>query len=454
MNPVMPEINIPKPLTSSQTTSFCGSVILPGDKSISHRALILGALAIGKTRISGLLEGEDVLHTARAMEMLGANVERHGDGEWSVQGIGTGGFKEPSDVINCGNSGTGVRLLMGAIATTPIMAVFTGDASLRSRPMFRVTKPLSEFGAQFITRSDGLLPITATGATNPVPIKHQLSVKSAQVKSAVLLAGLNAPGQTEVTESGDTRDHTERMLKSFGANINIERQDSESKIILDGYSDLAAQSISIPSDPSSAAFPLAAALMIENSDIRITGVGINPTRIGFFDTVQEMGAPITISAHQEAAGEPMADIHVTHSPLQGVEVPPERATRMIDEYPILAALAAYADGDTVMRGIGELRLKESDRIHAMVQGLNRCGVETSEAEDQLTIHGRGAASVAGGVMCQTYMDHRIAMSFLCLGLASHAPISIDDAAPIETSFPNFVSIMNGLGANFRPASGV
>ena len=439
----------PSLLTSHPASGLRGESGVPGDKSISHRALIIGALTVGETRIAGLLEGEDVLATGRAVRMFGAQTERQDSGEWSVWGVGTGGFADPADVIDCGNSGTGVRLLMGAMATTPITAVFTGDESLRSRPMRRVTEPLSEFGARFSGRPGGFLPITAEGAAEPIPVRHRMKTKSAQVKSAILLAGLNAPGQTLVIESARTRDHTSRMLQSFGADITVEDHDGERRIALNGCAELVPRRIIVPGDPSSAAFPLAAALLAENSHIRLTGVGINPTRTGFLTTIQEMGAQLTVSQRKVQAGEPVADIMVTHGPLRGVEVPPGRAPTMIDEYPILAALAACAEGDTVMHGVSELRVKESDRIDAMARGLELCGVKVTETEDTLTVHGRGADGVKGGAVCETRLDHRIAMSFLCLGLAARAPVSVDDAAPIQTSFPNFIPLMNGLGADIR-----
>lgn len=439
-------------LQSQKASQFCGLAHIPGDKSISHRALILGSLAVGETKIHGLLESEDVLQTLRALRMFGADIARHEDGTWRVYGVGTGGFKEPSDVIDCGNSGTGARLLMGAMSTTPITAVFTGDASLRSRPMRRVTKPLSEFGAQLKARGNERLPVTVMGTDQPLPIVYRMKTQSAQVKSAILLAGLNAPGQTRVIESAETRDHTERMLKSFGADIAVEKQGGEQIITLDGYAELSPQSVTIPGDPSSAAFVIAAALIVKDSNIRMTDIGMNPTRCGFLTTVQDMGASVNITERHVVAGEPVANLQITYAPLKGVVVPAERAVTMIDEYPILAALAACAQGDTVMQGIGELRFKESDRIQAMVAGLNQCGVKTTESEDQLIVHGRGTNSVSGGATCQSFMDHRIAMSFLCLGLISKRPIVVDDVTPIQTSFPSFVSMMNGLGAQIYSPS--
>ncbi len=439
----------PSPLTSHRTAGLRGKTAVPGDKSISHRALIFGALAVGETQIEGLLEGEDVLATARAVRMFGAEAEKTAAGVWAVHGVGTGGFADPPDVIDCGNSGTGVRLLMGAMATTPVTAVFTGDSSLRSRPMRRVTDPLTEFGARFSGRTGGLLPITAEGAADPVPVLRRKKTNSAQVASAVLLAGLNAPGRTSVIASAGARDHTARMLRSFGADLTVEEHDGGRRITLQGCAELAAQRITVPGDPSSAAFPIAAALMAENSDILLTGIAVNPTRTGFLTTVREMGARLTVRERGLQGGEPVADIRASHAPLRGVEVPPERAPSMIDEYPILAAVAACAEGDTVMRGVGELRLKESDRIDAMARGLERCGVRVTETEDTLTVHGRGSSGVPGGAVCETRLDHRIAMSFLCLGMEARSPVSVDDSTPIQTSFPDFVHMMNGLGADLR-----
>ncbi|MCY3878007.1 MAG: 3-phosphoshikimate 1-carboxyvinyltransferase [Rhodobacteraceae bacterium] len=439
----------PVPLTAYPAVALRGTTGIPGDKSISHRALILGALSVGETRINGLLEGEDVLATAEAVRMLGADLERRADGEWRIHGVGTGGFTHPGDVIDCGNSGTGVRLLMGAVCTNPITAVFTGDESLRSRPMRRVIEPLSEFGARFISSPDGRLPVTVIGSDAPLPINHRMTTASAQVKSAILLAGLNAPGQTVIVEAHKTRDHSERMLRSFGAGISVE-EDGDTRIItLSGFAELEPQHLTVPGDPSSAAFLIATALMVEASAISLTGIGMNPTRVGFLDTIREMGAELDFSNSRLQGGEPVADISVSFSSLRGIEVPPERAPTMIDEYPVLAALAACADGNTVMRGISELRLKESDRIDAMARGLEACGVEIIETDDSLTVHGRGPGSVAGGAVCATRLDHRIAMSFLCLGLAAQSPVSIDDSTAIATSFPNFLPLMHNLGADIR-----
>jgi 3-phosphoshikimate 1-carboxyvinyltransferase len=421
---------------------------VPGDKSVSHRALLFGALAVGETRITGLLEGDDVLATAAAMRAFGAEVTRTGEGGWTVHGVGVGGLAEPGDVIDCGNAGTGVRLIMGMMATTPISATFTGDASLRRRPMGRILDPLTLFGARSAGRAGGLLPLTLTGAANPVPVEYTLPMPSAQVKSAVLLAGMNAPGETVVIEHAATRDHTERMLRGFGAEVIVEELPEGRAIRLTGQPELAPQRIAVPRDPSSAAFPVVAALIVEGSEITVPNICLNPTRAGFYQTLAEMGADLTRENPREEGGEPVADLRARFSMLRGVEVPPERAASMIDEYPVLAVLAACAEGDTVMRGIGELRVKESDRIAAMVAGLRANGVEVTEHEDGMTIHGRGADGVPGGGTVATHLDHRIAMAFLCLGLAARNPVRIDDAGPIATSFPSFTRLMSDLGASF------
>jgi 3-phosphoshikimate 1-carboxyvinyltransferase len=434
-------------MTARRGAPLRGTAETPGDKSVSHRALILGALAVGETTITGLLEGQDVLDTGKAMRAFGAHVERTGPGAWSVRGVGVGGFLEPSDVIDCGNSGTGVRLIMGAMATSAVTATFTGDASLRGRPMGRVTDPLALFGAQAYGRRGGRLPITMVGAADPLPVRYATPVPSAQVKSAVLLAGLNAPGETVVIEREATRDHTERMLAGFGAEVSVETLPEGRVIVLRGHPELRPQTIAVPRDPSSAAFPTAAALLAEGSEVLVPGIGLNPTRAGLYDTLVEMGADISFADRREEGGEPVADLVLRHGPLRGVEVPPERAASMIDEYPILAALAATAEGKTVMRGVKELRVKESDRIDAMCRGLEACGVTVEEGPDWFVVHGRGADGVPGGATVATRLDHRIAMSFLCLGLAARAPITIDDAGPIATSFPNFVPLMRALGAD-------
>ena len=438
----------PVPMTATRAGPLRGSAEIPGDKSISHRALILGALAVGETRIHGLLEGQDVLDTAAAMRAFGATVTRHGPGHWTVQGVGVGGFAEPDRVIDCGNSGTGVRLIMGAMATTPITATFTGDASLVKRPMGRVTGPLALFGARAHGRQGGRLPMTVIGAAEPVPVRYTLPVASAQVKSAVLLAGLNAPGQTVVIEPEATRDHTERMLTGFGAELTVEDTPEGRVITLTGQPELRPQTVHVPRDPSSAAFPACAALMVPGSEVRIPGVSRNPTRDGLYVTLLEMGADLRFENPREEGGEPVADLMLRHSGrLRGVETPPHRAASMIDEFPILAALAATAEGTTVMRGVRELRVKESDRIAAMAAGLTACGVRVEADEDTLTVHGMGR--VPGGATVATHLDHRIAMSFLCLGLVAERPVTVDDASPIATSFPAFEGLMCALGADLR-----
>ena len=436
------------PMTARKSGPLKGTASVPGDKSISHRALIFGAMAQGETRITGLLEGQDVLDTAKAMQAFGATVTQHGPGAWTVQGVGVGGFTEPADVIDCGNSGTGVRLIMGTMATTAMTATFTGDASLRKRPMGRVTEPLALFGAQAYGRKGGRLPMTVVGAANPVAVRYALPVASAQVKSAVLLAGLNAPGETVVIEREPTRDHSERMLAGFGAALTVEKTAAGNVITLTGRPTLIAQSVAVPRDPSSAAFPVCAALVVDGSDIMVPGVSQNLTRNGLYLTLVEMGADIEFQNPRTEGGEPVADLRVRFSgDMKGIEVPPERAPSMIDEYPVLSVVAACATGKTVMRGVKELRVKESDRIDAMARGLEACGVRIEEDEDTLIVHGMGAGNVPGGATCKTHIDHRIAMSFLVLGMAAKKPVSVDDGSPIATSFPVFEGLMAGLGAS-------
>ncbi|WP_225030137.1 3-phosphoshikimate 1-carboxyvinyltransferase [Xinfangfangia pollutisoli] len=437
-------------MISAACGPLTGTADVPGDKSISHRALILGAMAVGETRVTGLLEGQDVLDTARAMQAFGATVTRHGQGEWSVQGVGVGGFSEPSDLIDCGNSGTGVRLIMGSMATTPITATFTGDASLRKRPMGRVTDPLSLFGARAYGRQGGRLPMTVVGAANPVPVRYALPVPSAQVKSAILLAGLNAPGETVVIEREATRDHSERMLAGFGAQLQVEKTAEGHVITLLGRPELRPQTVAVPRDPSSAAFPVCAALLVPGSDILVPGVSQNLTRNGLYLTLAEMGALIEFQNPREEGGEPVADLRVRFSPdMKGIEVPPERAPSMIDEYPVLSVVAAFASGITTMRGVKELRVKESDRIDAMARGLEACGARIEEDPDTLIVHGMGPGGLPGGATCATHLDHRIAMSFLVAGMAAKREIAVDDGSPITTSFPIFEGLMNGLGAAIR-----
>ena len=442
----------PIKMTARKSGPLTGEAEVPGDKSISHRALIFGALSVGETKITGLLEGEDVLDTARAMRAFGAEVTQHGPGKWSVHGVGVGGFAEPEQVIDCGNSGTGVRLIMGCMATSPITATFTGDASLRKRPMGRITDPIALFGAQAYGRAGGRLPMTVVGAADPVPVRYATPMASAQVKSAVLLAGLNAPGQTVVIEKVPTRDHTERMLRGFGADVHIEETSEGHVITLQGQPELRAQEVTVPRDPSSAAFPVCAALLVPGSDILVPGVSQNPTRNGLFTTLREMGADITFENPREEGGEPVADLRVRYSELHGIEVPPERASSQIDEYPVLSVVAANARGTTVMRGVHELRVKESDRIDAMARGLEACGVRIEEDEDTLIVHGMGPGGVPGGATCASHLDHRIAMSFLILGMAAQNPVSVDDGTPIATSFPIFEGLMSGLGASLERAN--
>jgi 3-phosphoshikimate 1-carboxyvinyltransferase len=432
-----------RPLTARRGGALRGVAQVPGDKSVSHRALIVGAITVGETRIAGLLEADDVLRTADAMRALGADVVRDADGAWSVHGVGVGGFNEPKATLDFGNSGTGCRLTMGAVATTPIAMRFDGDESLRRRPMARVLDPLSLFGATYEAHEAALLPLTLKGALSPVPITYEMQVASAQVKSAMLLAALNVPGRTTIIEHTPTRDHTERMLRAFGADITVDGPN----IAIMGETELKPTAIAVPGDPSSAAFPLAAALIVSGSDVTIEGVMLNPGRIGLITTLCEMGASIAISNRRTSGGEDIGDIRARHSMLKGAEVPPERAPSMIDEYPILAFAAAFAEGTTTMRGIGELRVKESDRLSAVANGLRACGVTVQETEDTLTIEGRGADGVAGGTTIATNMDHRIAMSFLVMGLPARDPVTIDDASMIATSFPGFESLMRGLGAD-------
>jgi 3-phosphoshikimate 1-carboxyvinyltransferase len=438
----------PTPLEARSSGPLTGKVRVPGDKSISHRALILGALSVGKTRISGLLEGEDVLNTAKSMRALGAQVERSGDFAWSVQGVGVGGFAEPQNPLDFGNSGTGCRLVMGAVAGCPITAVFDGDASLRSRPMRRVLDPLELMGARAQGSGDGgRLPLTLSGARYPVPITYRTPVASAQIKSAVLLAGLAAPGVTTVIEQEASRDHTELMLKHFGADIVSTKEGAHGRRIeLTGEPELHGADVVVPADPSSAAFPIVAALIVEGSDILFSDVMTNPLRTGLFTTLREMGGSIDEMEPRGDAGEPMAQIRVRASKLRGVEVPPERAPSMIDEYLVLAVAASFAEGTTIMRGLHELRVKESDRLAATAAMLRVNGVKVEVSGDDLIVEGRG--HVPGGGLVATHMDHRIAMSALVMGLASDKPVRVDDTAFIATSFPDFSPMMRSLGAAF------
>jgi 3-phosphoshikimate 1-carboxyvinyltransferase len=436
-----PGFAVPAVLTAKPSGPLKGRVRAPGDKSISHRALILAGLATGVSEISGLLEGEDVLRTAAAVRALGADVERTGEGAWRVEG--RGGFVEPADVVDCGNSGTGVRLLMGAAAGFDLTVTFTGDGSLRGRPMGRVLEPLGRMGARWLGRHRDRLPITVRGGALLGSL-YRLPVASAQVKSAMLLAGLSASGLTEVIEPEPTRDHTERMLRAFGARVEVADAADGRHVRLQGGQPLTGCAVAVPGDPSSAAFPMVAALIVPGSEVTVRGVLMNPLRTGLYETLSEMGADLQLQDLREEGGEPVADLTARHSALRGVEVPAERAPSMIDEYPILAVAAAFAEGRTLMRGIGELRVKESDRIALMAQGLAACGVKVEETPDSLTVEGRGA--VRGGARVTTHGDHRIAMSHLVLGLASQAPVSVDEPGMIATSFPGFVELMAGLGA--------
>ncbi|AHD01910.1 3-phosphoshikimate 1-carboxyvinyltransferase [Leisingera methylohalidivorans] len=440
----------PIPMTSHRADPLKGVAEVPGDKSISHRSLILGALSVGETKISGLLEGEDVLDTAKAMQAFGAEVVNHGGGNWSVFGVGVGGFAEPGNVIDCGNSGTGVRLIMGVMATSPITATFTGDASLNKRPMARVTDPLALFGTQSVGRSGGRLPMTIVGAADPVPVRYEVPVPSAQVKSAVLFAGLNAPGKTVVIEKEATRDHTERMLAGFGAEITTEDTEEGRVITLTGRPELKPQVIAVPRDPSSAAFPVCAALITPGSDVLVPNIGLNPTRAGLYYTLQDMGADLTFENMREEGGEPVADLRAKYSPdMKGIEVPPARAASMIDEYPVLSVVASFAEGKTMMAGVKELRVKESDRIDAMAKGLRANGVTVEEGEDWWEVTGLGIDGVPGGGICESVLDHRIAMSFMVMGMGAQNAVSVDDGGPIATSFPIFESLMGNLGAKLE-----
>jgi 3-phosphoshikimate 1-carboxyvinyltransferase len=438
-------------LEARSSGALTGNVRVPGDKSISHRALILGALAVGESRITGLLEGEDVLNTAKAMRALGARVEREGSNgaaTWSVRGTGVAGFAQPDMPLDFGNSGTGCRLVMGAVAGCPIVATFDGDASLRSRPMRRVLDPLELMGARVgDAREGGRLPLSLQGARDPLPILYRTPVASAQIKSAVLLAGLSAPGVTTVIETEASRDHTELMLKHFGAQITSMREGGHGRrIALTGQPELHGADVVVPADPSSAAFPIVAALIVEGSDVVLTDVMTNPLRTGLFTTLREMGASIEESEVRGDAGEPMAQFRVRASKLRGVEVPPERAPSMIDEYLVLAVAAGFAEGTTIMRGLQELRVKESDRLEATAAMLRVNGVRVEIVGDDMIVEGKG--HVSGGGLVATHMDHRIAMSALVMGLASDKPVKVDDTAFIATSFPTFIPMMRGMGAEF------
>ena len=436
-------------IIANLSTNLTGSITIAGDKSISHRSIILGALSIGETTVDGLLESQDILATISAMQAFGAEIEKKADKKWHINGLGVGGLDEPEKVLDLGNSGTGVRLILGVAAGNPITSFFSGDESLSRRPMARVLKPLEMMGASFTSRTGGLLPLSCTGPQTLQPIDYSLPVASAQVKSAILLAGLNTPGKTIVREPTPTRDHTERMLKQFGSEISIETDDESQNIItLKGESELTGQDIVVPGDPSSAAFPMVAGILAEDSRIEIKNVGINPLRFGLFEILNEMGAKTELIQKHDGVGEPIADIVVKTSKLKGVTVPASIAPRMIDEYPILAVAAACASGTTTMLGLQELRVKESDRLAAMANGLKACGVTVEETSDSLTVHGTGG-QIEGGARIQTQLDHRIAMSFLTLGLKAKNPIIIDNGTTINTSFPGFVETMKSLGANLN-----
>ncbi|WP_046022894.1 3-phosphoshikimate 1-carboxyvinyltransferase [Magnetospira sp. QH-2] len=437
------------PLLARKTASLSGTMTVPGDKSISHRAVMIAGLAVGESRIEGLLEGEDVLRTAEALRQLGATVTRHDDGTWTVQGRGVGGLSEPSDVIDMGNAGTGVRLLMGILAAHGFTTHLTGDGSLRRRPMERIMGPLRPMGAQFLAREGGLLPIAVTGSETLIPVEYALPMASAQVKSAVLLAGLHTAGETTVIEPAPTRDHTEIMLGYFGAKLTIEEREGGGRAItIEGQPELTGRALTVPGDPSSAAFPAVAALITPGSEILLPNIGLNETRTGLFTVLDRMGAQIEIRDRRTQADERVGDLQVRASALKGVDVPPEIAPSMIDEYPILAIAAALAEGTTTLRGLAELRVKESDRLSAMAVGLAACGVEVEQGEDWLTIHGTGTPP-RGGATIATDLDHRIAMSFLVLGGVTEEPVSIDDGSPIDTSFPGFMELMNGAGTAIK-----
>ncbi|WP_043749908.1 3-phosphoshikimate 1-carboxyvinyltransferase [Methylobacterium nodulans] len=441
----------PSPIAARAGTPLRGRLRPPGDKSISHRAMILGLLSIGETRIEGLLEGDDVLRTAAAARALGAGIDRDGPGRWRVRGVGIGGLSDPEGVLDFGNAGTGSRLMMGVVGGQPVTATFDGDASLRKRPMRRILDPLVQMGATVVAQQEGgRVPLTLRGPDEAIPITYETPVASAQVKSAVLLAGLNAPGTTTVIEAAATRDHTERMLRLFGAEVAVSAHGPEGHgraIALTGQPTLRAAEVMVPADPSSAAFPLVAALLVPGSDVVIEGVMMNPLRIGLITTLLEMGADITRLNEREEGGETVADLRVRACRLTGVTVPPERAPAMIDEYPVLAVAAAFAQGTTRMQGLHELRVKESDRLAAVAAGLKANGVAHVVEGDDLIVHGDGGAAAGGGTVA-THLDHRIAMAFLVMGLASRDPVTVDDGAMIATSYPSFLADLRALGAAF------
>jgi 3-phosphoshikimate 1-carboxyvinyltransferase len=441
----------PRKLVSHRHAApLTGTVAVPGDKSISHRALMFGALAVGETRITGLLEGEDVLRTAAAMRALGAEVAHDADGTWRVAGRGIGGLTEPADVLDMGNSGTAARLLCGILASHPIFAVMTGDASLRRRPMRRVTDPLAACGARFAAREGGRLPLAVEGAREAMPLDYRVPVPSAQVKSACLLCGLNAPGITRIEEPEATRDHSENMLRHFGASVQVEADGRTRVITLQGQPELRAADVAVPGDPSSAAFLIAAALLVPGSRLTIPGVGLNETRCGLFAILAQMGADIVAENRRVQGGEQVGDLVVTHGALRGVDVPWEVAPSMIDEYPVLAVIATAASGTTRMRGLKELRVKESDRVAATAALLAVNGARVEVEGDDLIVHGNGRPPAGGGLVV-THMDHRIAMAALVLGVVTDQPVAVDDAGFIDTSFPGFVELMNRAGARLTAA---
>jgi 3-phosphoshikimate 1-carboxyvinyltransferase len=433
---------------SRPVKKFGGRCTVPGDKSISHRALMLSSQAIGASRITGLLESEDVIHTAGALKLMGVGVEKLKDGAWEVEGLGTGGLQEPAGLLDMGNSGTACRLMMGLVTPYPYSFTFDGDASLRKRPMKRVIMPLEMIGAEVVTREGGRLPLTLKGTAEPLPITYELPVASAQVKSAVMLAGLNTPGITTVVETRPTRDHTERMMRFFGADVKVTKKDGRTTIAVTGQPELKGRDISIPADPSSAAFLVVAALLVPKAELTVTNVCINPERIGLYKTLIEMGGDIEFKNKRHVAGEEVADIIARASDLKGIKVPAERAPSMIDEYPILAVAASKAKGTTRMLGLEELKVKESDRLSAIVEGLKANGVKAKAGADSLEVSG---GEIPGGGMVSTHMDHRIAMSFLVMGMMAKKAVKVDDVAMIQTSFPGFLALMNRLGASMEAA---
>lgn len=438
------------PLQLSAPRALAGRVTVPGDKSISHRSLMLSALAVGTSRVEGLLEGEDVLATAAAMRAMGATIERGADGVWTIDGVGVGGLLQPQAALDMGNSGTSTRLLMGLVSSHAITATFVGDASLSKRPMGRVIEPLSRMGAEFTPSPGGRLPLMVRGIVPAVPIEYRLPVASAQVKSAILLAGLNTPGVTRVIEPIPTRDHSERMLAGFGASLAVETApDGTRTIHLTGEAELKAQNIAVPGDPSSAAFPVVAALIVPGSEVLVENVGLNPTRAGLYLMLRAMGANISFENERTVGGEPVADLRVKTSALRGIQTPPAIVPSMVDEFPVLFVAAALAKGRSVLRGLDELRVKESDRIRVMAEGLRAIGAKVQEVEDGLVIDGTGGDPLPGGATVATHLDHRIAMSFAVASLACREPVTVDDRAPIATSFPQFIGMMEALGAEQR-----